>query len=273
MAGRVLDYNRADRGMSVDAGEYGGWPQGPRRKDAQHRPRSRWDRTCRPPWGVPAHRALLLQLRCAEVAMKRRLPAWAILAGVTAVAAAAFFASTGVTHWVMSLHSIEVVVRPGPTVYVPIPAGQGHVHKRARPDPAPAGPAGGGGVQPRLDANVRADHGDAHARADHGDPQDHGDWPDHGYGPDHGDGSDHGDRGSQGSHGEHHHGRHDDRHAQGHDWPARARHSCPQPRRHGPDCRPRCDRAWGKVRNAAECTVLPSGYERGLSRIRLVGGA
>ena len=48
--------------------------------------------------------------------MKRRLPAWTILAGVTAVAAAAFFASTGVTHWVMSLHSTEVVVRPGPTV-------------------------------------------------------------------------------------------------------------------------------------------------------------
>jgi len=64
------------------------------------------------------------------------------------MATVAFFASTGVTHWVMGLHQTDVVVRPGPTVYVTVPAGHGQAHKRALPAPAPAGPAYGGGVPP-----------------------------------------------------------------------------------------------------------------------------
>jgi hypothetical protein len=81
--------------------------------------------------------------------MKRRLPEWAILGGGTAVAAAAFFASAGITHWVIDLHQTDVVVRPGPTVYVTKPAGHGHIHQLA---PAAAGPAHGGGDPSRLAA-------------------------------------------------------------------------------------------------------------------------
>ena len=79
--------------------------------------------------------------------MKKRLPEWAILGGGTAVAAATFFASAGITHWVIDLHQTDVVVRPGPTVYVTKPAG--HIHQLA---PAAAGPAHGGGDPSRLAA-------------------------------------------------------------------------------------------------------------------------
>ncbi len=58
--------------------------------------------------------------------MTKRLPGWAIVAGGTAMATAAFFASANITHWVMGLHQTEVVVRPGPTVYLTGPAGHGH---------------------------------------------------------------------------------------------------------------------------------------------------
>jgi hypothetical protein len=96
--------------------------------------------------------------------MKRRLLEWAILGGGTAVAAAAFFATAGITHWVMDLHQTDVVVRPGPTVYVTEPAGHGHIHQRARPAPAAAGPAHGGGDPSRLAAHARPDHREKHHR-------------------------------------------------------------------------------------------------------------
>jgi hypothetical protein len=99
--------------------------------------------------------------------MKKRLPEWAILGGGTAVAAAAFFASAGTTHWVMDLHQTHVVVRPGPTVYVTKPAGQSHTHQPTQPAPAAAGPAHGGSDPARLTA--RPDHGEpSAARQDHG---------------------------------------------------------------------------------------------------------
>jgi len=60
--------------------------------------------------------------------MNRRLPTWMILAGGTALAAAGFFASTGITHWVMGLRHTDVVIRPGPTIYLPSPTGHHHAH-------------------------------------------------------------------------------------------------------------------------------------------------
>jgi hypothetical protein len=62
--------------------------------------------------------------------MTKRLPGWAILAAAAAMAAAAFVASADVTHWVMGLHQTQVVIRPGPTIYLTSPAGQGHAHQR-----------------------------------------------------------------------------------------------------------------------------------------------
>lgn len=98
--------------------------------------------------------------------MKRLLLEWAILGGGTAMAAGAFFASAGITHWVMELHQTDVVVRPGPTVYVTKPAGHSHIHQRVRPAPAVAGPAHGGGGPSRLAA--QPDHRGRLAA-----------WPDH----------------------------------------------------------------------------------------------
>jgi hypothetical protein len=96
-------------------------------------------------------------MSCGELVLKRRLPDWMILAGGTAVAAAAFFGSTGITHWVMGLQRTDVVVRPGPTVYVTTPAGHGHAHDRALPAPAPAGAAHGGSMPSRQAAHARPD--------------------------------------------------------------------------------------------------------------------
>ena len=81
-----------------------------------------------------------------------------------AVVASAFFASAGITHWVMSLRHTVVVVRPGPTVYLPRPAGHGHSHDRVAPAPAPAVPAYDGGLPLRQDTGARPDHRGAHAR-------------------------------------------------------------------------------------------------------------
>jgi hypothetical protein len=91
--------------------------------------------------------------------MTKRLPGWAIVAGGTAMATAAFFASANIARWVMGLRQTEVVVRPGPTVYLTGPAGHGHTPVRALPAPAPAGPAPDGGVPSRQDAHALPDHG------------------------------------------------------------------------------------------------------------------
>jgi len=99
--------------------------------------------------------------------MKERLAAWAILAGGIALTTAAFFASADVTHWVMSQHRTDVVVRPGPTVYVTRPASPGHARHRARAAPAPAAPAGGAGIPSQQDARARPDHKGDHARRHH----------------------------------------------------------------------------------------------------------
>ena len=96
--------------------------------------------------------------------MKRRLPDWAILAGGAAVAAAGFFASADITHWVMGLHRTDVVVVPGPTVYLTRPAGYGHTHERALTALAPAGPANGGGVRSPRAAHPRPDQGGGHSK-------------------------------------------------------------------------------------------------------------
>jgi hypothetical protein len=90
--------------------------------------------------------------------MKRRLPDWAILAGAAAMAAAAFFASADITHWVMGLHHTIVVVRPGPTVYLTRPPGHRHPHERALPAPALSGPAHGRGAPSPQTAHARADY-------------------------------------------------------------------------------------------------------------------
>jgi hypothetical protein len=117
--------------------------------------------------GLVAHRALLAELRCGEVMMKERLAIWAILAGGIALTGTAFFASAGVTHWVMGQHRTVVVVRPGPTVYVTLPAKHGHARHRALPAQAPAAPAGGGSLPSGEAAHARPDHKGAHARRDH----------------------------------------------------------------------------------------------------------
>src|SRR5690242_10548140 len=119
------------------------------------------------PWGVLAYRAVPAELRCGEVVMKERLAVWAILAGGVALTGTAFFASAGVTHWAMSQHRTEVVVRPGPTVYVTRPAGHPHARRRVPPTPAPAVPAGSVGVPSQQDARARPDHRRDHARQHH----------------------------------------------------------------------------------------------------------
>jgi len=102
--------------------------------------------------------------------MTKFLPGWVILAGGTALATAAFFASTGVTHWVMGLHQTDVVVRPGPTVYVTVPAAHGHAHKRAQPTPAPVGVVYGGVPSPtRAPFDGAASRQPPHARPGHTD--------------------------------------------------------------------------------------------------------
>jgi hypothetical protein len=105
--------------------------------------------------------------------MKERLAIWAILAGGIALTGTAFFASAGVTHWVMSQHRTEVVVRPGPTVYVSLPAKHGHTRHGALPQ-APAVPAAGGGLPSGEAAHARPDHRGAHARQDHNGRRRHG---------------------------------------------------------------------------------------------------
>ena len=99
--------------------------------------------------------------------MKERLAAWAILAGGIALTTAAFFASADVTHWIMGLHRTDVVVRPGPTVYVTIRPHHGHARQRAQPAPAPNVPAAGGEFTSQQDARARPDPRDAHARRHH----------------------------------------------------------------------------------------------------------
>jgi len=96
--------------------------------------------------------------------MRERLAVWVILAGGIALTAAVFFASADVTHWVMGLHRTDVVVRPGPTVYVTIPAHPAHARQRARPAPSPAVPAAGGGFTSQQDAHARPEHRGEHAR-------------------------------------------------------------------------------------------------------------
>ena len=105
-----------------------------------------------------------MQIVGVEVVMHQRLTTWMILAGGIAVVATAFFASAGITHWVMGLRHTVVVVRPGPTVYLPRPAGHGHSHDRVAPAPAPAVPAYDGGLPLRQDTGARPDHRGAHAR-------------------------------------------------------------------------------------------------------------
>ena len=117
--------------------------------------------------GVRGHRALLAELRCGEAVMKERLVTWAIVVGGIALAGTAFFASANVTHWVMSQHRTDVVVRPGPTVYVTVPAKPGHARHGAPPAPAPAVPAAGGGFPSGEAAHARPDHRGAHARLHH----------------------------------------------------------------------------------------------------------
>jgi len=119
-------------------------------RNAQHRP------------AVAA--GLQMQVVGVEVVMHQRLTTWMVLAGGIAVVASAFFASAGITHWVMSLRHTVVVVRPGPTVYLPRPAGHGHSHDRVAPAPAPAVPAYDGGLPLRQDTGARPDHRGAHAR-------------------------------------------------------------------------------------------------------------
>ena len=99
--------------------------------------------------------------------MKERVAAWVILGVGIALTTAVFFASADVTHWVMGLHRTEVVVRPGPTVYVTRPAGHPHAHRGALPAPAPAVPAGSSGSPSQQDAHARPDHRGDHARPDH----------------------------------------------------------------------------------------------------------
>jgi hypothetical protein len=142
-----------------------GVPQVPRSKETPSIGRRlRWDCTSRPPRVFVAHRASLVELCCGEVVMKERLAACAILAGGIALTAAAFFASADVTHWVMGLHHTDVVVRPGPTVYLTRPAGQHHARHRALPARAAAMPANSGDLPSRQDAYARPDRRGAHAR-------------------------------------------------------------------------------------------------------------
>ena len=96
--------------------------------------------------------------------MKERLAIWAILAGGIALTGTAFFASAGVTHWVMGQHRTEVVVRPGPTVYVTVPAKHGHARHRTLPAQAPAVPVVSGGSSSQQDARARPDHRRDHVR-------------------------------------------------------------------------------------------------------------
>ena len=111
---------------------------------------------------------LRMQIVGVEVMMNGRLATWTILAGGIAMVAVAFFASAGVTHWVMGLRHTVVVVRPGPTVYLPSPTGHGHTRDRTAGDPAPAVPDyGGGGIPSQQDAHARRDHKGAHARPHH----------------------------------------------------------------------------------------------------------
>lgn len=185
--------------MSVNA-RVAGTPPAPRsRGNARRRPAVALGRS----WFIGA---LLVELSAGEVVMRERLAVWAILAGGIALTAAAFFASADVTHWVMGLHRTDVVVRPGPTVYVTVPAHDGHARHRAPPAPAPAVPAAGGDFTSQQDARARPDHRDAHAwrhhRGDHARRRHLGDhawwhrlgdhawwhhqgaqaWPDHGGG-------------------------------------------------------------------------------------------
>jgi len=108
-----------------------------------------------------------MSVNAREVVMKERLAVWAILAGGIALTAAVFFASADVTHWVMGLHRTDVVVRPGPTVYVTVPAHHGHARQRALPAPAPAVPATGGDFTAKHTARARPGHRDEHARRHH----------------------------------------------------------------------------------------------------------
>ena len=152
--------------MGVNAGVTGGRKfRAVRKRPAQARGRKRLHMQIA--GGVRGSSGLLAELRCGEVVMKARLAIWAILAGAIALTGTAFFASAGVTHWVMSQHRTEVVVRPGPTVYVTLPAKHGHARHRAPPVQAPAAPAGGGSFPSREAARARPDHRGAHARPDH----------------------------------------------------------------------------------------------------------
>lgn len=99
--------------------------------------------------------------------MNKRLAACAILAVGLALTTAVFFASADVTHWVMGLHRTDVMVRPGPTVYVTRPAGHRHARHRVPPAQAPAVPAGGVGSLSPQDGRARPDHGRGHIRAHH----------------------------------------------------------------------------------------------------------
>ena len=186
--------------MSVGAGVAG----------ARRGLRSQWGLRVQTAVGCSCPPGLLPELCCAEVMMKRHLPNWVILAGGTAVAAAAFFASSGITHWAMTLHRTDVVVVPGPTVYLPSPAGPSHAHKRAAPAPVAAVPVVGGAVQPRLDADARPDH-----KGDHGRPGHKGDHGRPGHKGDHGR-PDHGERRSRLPDEADHHGHEGDRHAHDH---------------------------------------------------------
>jgi hypothetical protein len=100
--------------------------------------------------------------------MKERLAAWMILGVGIALTTAVFFASADVTHWVMGLHRTDVVVRPGPTVYVTRPAGHPHARHHERPAPAPAVPVGTVGAPSQQDAHGRPDHRRELARPHHG---------------------------------------------------------------------------------------------------------
>src|SRR6516165_8632623 len=71
---------------------------------------------------------LHMQIVGVEVVMSRSLTTWMILAGGIAVVTATFFTSAGITHWVMGLRHTVVVVRPGPTVYLPSPPAHAHNH-------------------------------------------------------------------------------------------------------------------------------------------------
>ena len=149
------DYNLREPGMPVHAQGRGSGRNGPRRNQT---PSTSW-----PPHPQPEH----TQIGGVQVMMTPRLPAWVVLAAGAALAVAAFFGSAGITHWVMGLHHTDVVVRPGPTIYLPSPARHGHALHRAPPAPAPAGPGNAGGGPPRQDAHARPDHKAAHARPGH----------------------------------------------------------------------------------------------------------